>query len=113
MMPGKTKVPVVVNFNLTPVGCNPDPVSVKRANNDGIQWTANADGYTFTGVSVAGHQAPTGDFGTPVISTNSAGRSVMTVPDSVADFRDYTYTLDYTDPHGNPGAYDPTIRNEQ
>ena len=113
MMPGKSKVPVVVNFNLTPVGCSPDPVPVKRSNNNGIQWTANADGYTFTGVSVDGHQAPWEDFGTPVISTNAAGRSVMTVPDSVADLGDYTYTLDYTDSNGNAGTYDPTIRNEQ
>ena len=112
-MPGKSKVPVIVNFNLTPVTCNPDPVNVRRANNDGVQWTANKPGYTFTGVSVAGHQAPTGDFGTPVISTNPAGRSVMTVPDSVADFGNYKYTLDYTDPTGTARTYDPTIRNEQ
>jgi len=113
MMPGKSKVPVVVNFNLTPVACNPDPVTVKRTDNDGIQWTANVDGYTFTGVKVDGIQAPTGDFGTPAITTNPAGRSVMSVPDSVADIKNYTYTLEYRDAAGNTGTYDPTIRNTQ
>ena len=112
-MPGKSKVPVIVNFNVTPVTCNPDPVGVHRASNDGIVWTANADGYTFTGVNVGGHAAPTGDFGTPVIGSNAAGKSTMTVPDSVADLQNYTYTLQYTDPAGNAGTYDPTIRNEQ
>ena len=112
-MPGKSKVPVLVNFNLTPVTCNPDPVGVRRSSNDGITWTANVDGYTFTGVTVAGQAAPTGDFGTPVIGSNPAGRSTMTVPDSVADLQSYTYTLQYTDPTGNSRTYDPTIRNEQ
>lgn len=112
-MPGKSKVPVLVNFSVTSVTCNPDPVGVKRSANDGITWTANADGYTFTGVTVDGHAAPTGDFGTPVIGTNAAGRSTMTVPDSVADLQDYSYTLEYTDPTGRAGAYDPTIRNER
>ena len=88
-------------------------MNVKRTNNDGVQWTANKDGYTFTGVNIDGNSAPTGDFGTPVISTNPAGRSVMIVPDSVADLGDYSYGLTYTDPQGNPGTYDPTIKNEQ
>ena len=102
-----------VNFAGSNVACNPDPVPVSRATNNGVEWTANQTGYTFTGVSIDGHDAPWGDFGTPQISTNAAGQSVMSVSDSVADLGDYSYTLLYTDSAGNPGRFDPTIRNER
>ena len=91
---------------------NPDPVTVSRASQDGVTWTFANAGYTFTGVLINGTAAPTGDFGTPVISSNSAGRSQMTVPDTVADLGDYSYTLQYTDPQGRPGQHDPTIKNQ-
>jgi hypothetical protein len=91
---------------------NPDPIPVSRATQDGVTWTFANAGYTFTGVTIGGVAAPTGDFGTPAISTNAAGRSVMSVSDTVADLGDYSYTLQYTDPQGRPGTYDPTIKNE-
>lgn len=94
------------------VSCNPDPVPVSRASQDGVTWTFANDGYTFTGVQIGGVAAPTGDFGTPAISTNAAGRSVMSVSDTVADIGNYSYTLLYTDPQGRAGAYDPQIKNE-
>lgn len=91
--------------------CNPDPVPVSRATQDGVSWTFASAGYTFTGVSINGVAAPTGDFGTPSITTDNAGRSVLNLSDSVADLGDYSYTLQYTDSQGRPGQYDPTIRN--
>lgn len=94
------------------VSCNPDPVPVSRATQDGVTWTFANAGYTFTGVQIGGVAAPTGDFGTPVISTNAAGRSVMSVSDTVADIGNYSYALQYTDPQGTAGAYDPQIKNE-
>lgn len=109
----KTMVPVTVNFNNDPPSSNPDPVTVHRANNDGVLWTANKTGYTFTGVSIDGTNAPTGDFGTPSINTNAAGMSAMSVSDSVADLENYTYSVLYTGPDGAPGSFDPTIRNQR
>lgn len=101
-----------VTMNNNAASCNPDPVPVSRATQNGVQWTFANAGYTFTGVTIDGVAAPTGDFGTPVFSTNNAGRSVMTVTDSVADDGTYSYTLQYTDPQGRPGQYDPQIKNE-
>ena len=101
-----------VTVNSGVASSNPDPIPVSRANQDGVTWTFASAGYVFTGVSIGGVAAPTGDFGTPAISTNAAGRSVMSVSDSVADLGDYSYTLQYTDPQGRPGSYDPTIKNE-
>lgn len=94
------------------VSSNPDPVSVSRATQDGVTWTFANDGYTFTGVQIGGVAAPTGDFGTPAISTNAAGRSVMSVSDTVADPGNYSCTLLCTDPQGRAGAHDPQIKNE-
>jgi hypothetical protein len=101
-----------VTFSNGSVQSNPDPVTVSRATQDGVQWTFGNSGYTFTGVSINGVQAPTGDFGTPQISANPAGRSVMSVSDSVADLDTYSYTLQYVDAQGRPGQYDPQIKNE-
>jgi hypothetical protein len=92
--------------------CNPDPVTVSRATQNGVTWTFANSGYTFTGVLIGDVSAPTGDFGTPSISTNQAGRSVMSVSDSVADNGTYSYTLQYTTPQGQAGTFDPTIKNE-
>lgn len=97
-----------VTINSGSVNCNPDPVPVSRATQDGIQWTFAAAGYTFTGIDITNNP---GDFGAPVITTNPAGRSVMTVSDSVATLGDFKYTLRYTDPSGTARSYDPTIRN--
>ncbi|MGB5104241.1 MAG: hypothetical protein WBO04_13125 [Steroidobacteraceae bacterium] len=101
-----------VTANNNGVSCNPDPVAVSRASQDGVTWTFANDGYTFTGVQIDGVAAPTGDFGTPVISTNAAGRSTMSVSDTVADLGNYSYTLLYTDPQGRAGMFDPQIKNE-
>jgi hypothetical protein len=101
-----------VTANNNGVSCNPDPVPVSRASQDGVTWTFANAGYTFTGVLIGGVAAPTGDFGTPAISTNAAGRSVMSVSDTVADMGVYSYTLQYTDPQGRAGMFDPQIKNE-
>lgn len=100
-----------VTVNNGNASSNPDPVTVSRATQNGVTWTFASDGYAFTGVTIDGVAAPTGDFGTPSISTNAAGRSVMSVSDSVADDDSYSYTLQYTDPQGRPGQYDPQIKN--
>jgi hypothetical protein len=92
-----------VTANASGVSCNPDPVPVSRASQDGVTWTFANAGYTFTGVQIDGVAAPTGDFGTPAISTDAAGRSVMSVSDTVADLGNHSCTLLYTDPQ---------IRNE-
>ena len=101
-----------VTVNNGRASSNPDPVTVTRANQDGVTWTFANPGYTFTGVLIGGLSAPTGDFGTPVITTNAARRSVMNVSDTVADPGTYSYTLQYTDPQGRSGQYDPTIKNQ-
>jgi hypothetical protein len=100
-----------ITVNNSGLSCNPDPIPVSRATQDGVTWAFAQGGYTFTGVKIGNTPAPTGDFGTPNISTNAAGRSVMSVSDTVADLGDYSYTLLYTDPSGDEGEFDPTIRN--
>lgn len=110
-MTSKTNKPVTVNFSANSVSCVPDPVTVNNSQNLGIQWTANQSGYTFTGVQIDGHDAPYEDFGSPVITTNQAGRSVMTVTDDFADYNDHIYTVLYTGPNGESGSFDPTIEN--
>jgi len=106
----KTLKPVTVTFNASGATCNPDPVPVSRALNNGVEWTAATPGYTFTGIDITSSNP--GEFGSPSISTNQAGKSVMSVADSVADLGDYSYTLNYTDPEGNCNNFDPTIRNQ-
>ena len=101
-----------VTANNNNVSSNPDPVHVSRATQDGVSWTFANPGYTFTGVTINGVPAPTGDFGTPSITTNNARQSVMNVSDTVADLGDYSYTLEYTDPQGRPGQHDPQIKNQ-
>jgi hypothetical protein len=108
----KTPVPVTVNFNTDPPTCVPDPVHVSRANNTGVNWQANVVGYTFTGVSIDGHDAPTGEFGTPSISTGPNNKSQMFVSDANTDLDSHKYTLKYTDPAGNARTYDPRIKND-
>jgi hypothetical protein len=108
----KTAVPVTVNFNTDPPTCNPDPVHVSMANNTGINWQANITGYTFTGVSIDGENAPTGEFGAPQISTGPNGKSQMFVSDANTDKNSHKYTLQYTDPAGNARTYDPRIKND-
>ena len=92
------------------ITCNPDPVPVKRSTNNGVEWVFNKTGYTFTGIDIT-HGNDT-DFGTPAISTNTAQKSVMTVTDTVADLKTYSYTLCYTDPNGTAHGHDPQIHNE-
>ena len=103
--------PVNVDFSKTPPSCSPDPVTVTRTQ-EGVTWQSNDAGYTFTGVEIGGVAAPTGDFGTPVIGTQG-GKSTMSVPDTVADLGDYSYTLLYTTPSGDTARFDPTIRNNR
>jgi hypothetical protein len=103
---GYSNCTVTVNNN--GVSCNPDPVVVTRNSQDGVEWTMAQSGYTFTGVQITGGGS---DFGTPVVTTNAAGRSVMTVTDNVRDLGDYSYTILYTTPGGERRSFDPTIRN--
>jgi hypothetical protein len=106
----KTLKPVTVTFSTSGANCNPDPVPVTRSLNNGVKWTSATAGYTFTGIDITTGNA--NDFGTPSVGTNAAGKSVMSVTDSVADLGDYSYTLNYTDPAGNSNNFDPTIRNK-
>jgi hypothetical protein len=101
-----------VTVNNGSVSSNPDPVPVSRASQNGVTWSFANAGYTFTGVLIDDVPAPTGDLGTPEFTTNAAGRSVMSVSDSVADLGNYSYTLQYTDPQGRAGTFDPQIKNE-
>jgi hypothetical protein len=100
-----------VNNDRSGVSCNPNPVPVSRATQDGVTWTFANAGCTFTGVLIGNVPAPVGEFGTPVIGTNRAGRSTMSVSDSVTDTNTYSYTVLYTDPDGNPQRFDPQIKN--
>jgi hypothetical protein len=105
-------IEVTVDFSTTPPTCNPDEVHVSAAHHDdGITWVSQTSGYTFTGVTIT--PSPAGEFGAPSISTNANGMSVMTVTDSITDYADHNYTLDYTDPQGNAGAHDPKIKNDR
>lgn len=108
-MPALTLSPVTVTFSAAGASCNPGTVIVSRALNNGVQWTASQTGYTFDGINI--NEGSDSDFGTPTFSTNSAGKSVMRVTDSVSDLGDYSYGLSYTDPEGKAGTFDPTIRN--
>lgn len=102
---------VNVTFSGTTATCNPDPVTVNNSTDNGIEWDSNTRGYTFTGVQIDGNDAPTEDFGTPVIGTDPSGNSTMTVSDDFADYDDHTYTLLFTTPSGEAGSFDPTIKN--
>ena len=104
-------VTVNVNFSTNPPTLSPDPVTVSEAaHDDGITWVSQTSGYTFTGVTITPN--PSGEFGTPSISTNASGLSQMTVTDSISDYDEHKYTLNYTSPAGTPESYDPKIRNE-
>jgi hypothetical protein len=117
--PAKTDVPVTVNFTTSPITCAPDPVPVSKASNTGITWSTPTANFTFTGVALrppgdtVDHDAPYGDFGTPDITSNAAGKSQMFVSDSGdTDTTDYKYTLKYKDSDNKPQSFDPTIRNK-
>lgn len=99
-----------VNVSNGTANCNPDPVPVSRASNKGIEWVMTGTDYVFTGVDIT---ANVNDFGTPSISTNQAGKSVMTVTDTVADLGDYSYTINYADANGNDYSHDPKIHNKE
>ena len=107
-------VPVEVDFTATNV-CDPDPVTVKKNQNNGVKWTCMNDGYTFTGVKIDSvtytpSSSSTGEFKDVEISTNNS-KSVMTITDTVSDTNDHDYDLVYTDPQGVSHVYDPTIRH--
>jgi len=112
---------VTVNFNTSPPNCSPDQVPVNHGVQDGIQWTANQTGYTFTGVEVSVGTGPTGDFGSLVIDQTPGAnpRSRMTISDACnvpaggPAYLDYKYTLRYTDSTGAAHSLDPTIRNKR
>lgn len=90
--------------------CAPDPVNVSRgANQNCVEWVMVGTDYVFTGVTWTGNHS---DFGGAVIDSNSAGRSTMTVTDSVADLGYYTYTILFRDAAGNQYEHDPQIHNE-
>jgi hypothetical protein len=113
---------VNVNFAVAPPEPNHDPVIVNKNQQDGVQWTANQVGYTFTALEI-GNALVTGsgvgDFKNVVISQTPGAnpRSEMAVDDACtipggAESVDYKYTLHYTDPNGAPQTIDPTIRNK-
>lgn len=107
---------VDVDFTKSPVECKPDPVVVKKNQNNGVEWTSKNDGYTFTGVCI--------DNVTYTPASNSAGefkdvaitaknnKSVMTITDTVTDTSDHAYSVNYTAPNGTAHTFDPTIRNQ-
>jgi len=98
---------VDVDFTTDPVGCSPDPVTVKKN---------QQDGYTFTGVTIDSttytpSSNGTGEFKDVAISTNG-NKSVMTITDTVSDTTDHNYSVNYTAPDGTAQSFDPTIRNQ-
>lgn len=107
---------VNVTFSENSASCAPDPVIVKKNQNNGVEWTSKTDGYTFTGVTI--------DNTTYTPSTNSTGefkdvaitaknnKSIMTIADTVSDTNDHEYALVYTDPTGTSHTFDPTIKNQ-
>ena len=106
---------VDVDFTATQV-CDPDPVVVKKSQNNGVKWSCKNDGYTFTGVKIDNvtytpSSSSTGEFKDVSITTND-NKSVMTITDTVSDTTDHDYDLVYTDPQGTSHTYDPTIRNQ-
>jgi hypothetical protein len=106
-----------VDFTQSPPECTPDPVIVKKNQNNGVEWTSKNDGYTFTGVTIDGvtytpASNGSGEFKDVEISSNNS-KSVMTITDTVSDTNDHSYSVVYTDPNGRPGTFDPTIKNQQ
>lgn len=109
-------VSVSVDLASTPKNCTPDPVVMKKDEDDtAIKWTCKDDNYTFTGVTIDSTtytpgSPGSGEFNSLTISTNGS-KSVMEINDSITDYNNHKYTLNYTDPSGNAGSFDPTIRN--
>ena len=109
--------PVTVRFSKSAPDCVKDPAVVNKGVEDGIRWRGNQPNYVFTNLYIGGVAAPVGDFGTPVISS-SGPLSVMRVDDAYtippgAEYVEYKYTLEYTDPDGNKLTLDPKIRNRK
>ena len=107
---------VDVDFSTDPIDCDPDPVVVKKNQQDGIEWTSKETGYNFTGVVIddvtyTPSSNSTGEFKDVAITTKS-NKSVMTITDTVTDTNDHEYGLVYTDPGGESHTFDPTIRNQ-
>lgn len=107
---------VSVDFSKSPVECDPDPVIVKKNQEDGVEWTSKEDGYTFTGVTIdtityTPSSNSTGEFKDVAITTKN-NKSIMTITDTVSDTTDHAYSLVYSDPQGNSHTFDPTIRNQ-
>ena len=112
---------VTVIFATDPLKAAPDPAVVNRGHQDGVQWTANLAGYTFTaleiGDTVVG-SGGVGDFHDVEIDQNPAGNSRLTVDDDCtipagAVSVDYKYTLHYKEPGGVEKSLDPTVRNRR
>jgi len=107
---------VDVDFSKSPVECDPDPVIVKKNQQNGVQWTSKETGYNFTGVTIDNvtytpSSNSAGEFKDVAITTNN-NKSVMTITDTVTDTNDHEYALVYTDPQGASHTFDPTIRNQ-
>ena len=60
---------VTVNFNVDPPTVAPPMVIVNKGIDDGIEWRANAAGYTFVTVSLDVGPDLTDDFKNPVVGT--------------------------------------------
>ena len=109
--------PVTVRFNKSDPDCVPEPAIVNKGLQDGIRWKGNQPNYTFTKLYIGGVAASVGDFGTPVI-TSTGPLSVMRVDDACtipkgAEYVEYKYTLEYTDPDGATLTLDPRIRHRK
>lgn len=108
--------PVTVRVHRSDPDCRP-PRIVCSGVSHGILWRMSRTGYTFTNLYIGAAKVPVGDFKNLKIATVN-GKSVMTVENACtvptgADYIDYKYTLEYTDPDGNTLTLDPTVRNRR
>jgi hypothetical protein len=81
--------------------CTPARVDVKQGRENGIQWTFKDRGPKFVRLLIDG-ALPTGDFGLPQFLSDSDGRSIMAVSDSVTTLRGFEYTLVCRDANDQP-----------
>jgi hypothetical protein len=112
--------PVNVNFNASPPDTNPERVICTNGVESGIRWTGNKQNYTFTNLYIGGLPVAGGGVGdfTNLTITAVGPLSVMRVDNACiippgAEYVEYKYTLEYTDPSGASITLDPRIRNRK
>lgn len=112
--------PVNVNFNASPADTKPEPVICTNGVNTGIRWKGNQQNFTFTNLYIGGLPVAGGGVGdfTNLTITAVGPLSVMRVDNACtvpagAEFVEYKYTLEYTDPAGDTLTLDPTVRNRR